>query len=192
MQPNVYIIAGSNGAGKTTFAREFLPKFADCKNFINADLLAQGMSPFSPDSAAARAGRLMFSEIEHFASRGIDFAFETTLSGRTHLNLIDELKKRQYEIHFFYLWVPSAEIALSRVRDRVSAGGHDIPETVIRRRFDRSIRNFFTLYRELAESWTLFNNSGKSPRIVAFEKKGKLRKIDVELFDRLIGLYGIK
>ena len=124
----LYIIAGPNGVGKTTFARTFLPKYADCKNFINADLIAQGMSPFSPESAAVRAGRLMLSEISFFAERRATFAFETTLSGRSYLRLIRQLKKQGYEVHFFFLWVKSVDVALSRVRERVLKGGHDVPE----------------------------------------------------------------
>src|SRR6202140_3136214 len=116
--PNAYIIAGPNGAGKTTFAREFLPHYADCKNFINADLIAQGVSPFSPETAAVRAGRLMLNEIDEFARRGVDFGFETTLSGRAHMNLIRHLKHRGYGVNIFYLWVPSVDLALSRVRER--------------------------------------------------------------------------
>jgi predicted ABC-type ATPase len=100
MSPSAYIIAGPNGAGKTTFAREFLPNYADCRNFVNADLIAQGMSPFSPETAALRAGRLMLEEINLFMRRGADFGFETTLSGRGHLNLVRQLKKRAYGIHF--------------------------------------------------------------------------------------------
>ena len=186
MRPNVYIIAGPNGAGKTTFAREFLPSYAECKNFVNADLIAQGMSPFSPETAAVRAGRLMLQEIDHLARRGVDFGFETTLSGRAHLNLIRHLKRRRYGVNFFYLWLPSVEVALSRVRERVSGGGHNIAEHVVRRRFERSIRNFLVLYRALADSWILFNNSDKLPSIIAFEKESKLSKIDAGLFDRLI------
>lgn len=116
MSPSVYIIAGPNGAGKTTFAREFLPNYADCKNFINADLIAQGVSPFSPEAAAFRAGRLMLEEIDLYANRGESFGFETTLSGRSHLRLIRNLKKRGYELHIFFLWVPTVDLALTRVR----------------------------------------------------------------------------
>jgi predicted ABC-type ATPase len=190
VRPNVYIIAGPNGAGKTTFAREFLPYYAECKNFVNADLIAQGVSPFSPETAEVRAGRLMLEEIDLLARRSIDFGFETTPSGRAHLNLIRSLMQRQYKVNIFYLWLPNAEVALSRVRERVSGGGHDIPEHVVRRRFDRSMRNFLALYRMLADSWTLFNNSGKLSSVIAFEKESKLRKIDAELFDRLIHSYG--
>jgi predicted ABC-type ATPase len=128
MSPSVYIIAG-----------EFLPNYADCRNFVNADLIAQGVPPFAPEAAAIRAGRLMLEEIDILAGHGADFGFETTLSGRGHLHLIRRLQKQGYGIHFFYLGVPSVELALSRIRERVRRGGHDIPETVVRRRFERSI-----------------------------------------------------
>jgi predicted ABC-type ATPase len=150
VRPNVYIIAGPNGAGKTTFAREFLPHYADCKNFINADLIAQGISPFSPEVAAFQAGRLLLLEINRFGKRGNDFGFETTLSGRSQMNSIRQLKNRGYAVHFFYLWVSQIELTLDRVRGRVLRGGHDVPEAVMRRRFERSIRNFLTTYRTLA------------------------------------------
>lgn len=124
----LYIIAGPNGAGKTTFAREFLPNYADCKNFVNADLIAQGMAPFSPETAALRAGRAMLHEIRSFAERRVSFAFETTLSGRSYLTLLRRLKAEGYDIHFFFLWLKSVDLALSRVKERVSRGGHDVPE----------------------------------------------------------------
>ena len=190
MSPSVYIIAGPNGAGKTTFAREFLPNYADCKNFINADLIAQGVSPFSPEAAAFRAGRLMLEEIDLYANRGESFGFETTLSGRSHLRLIRNLKKRGYELHIFFLWVPTVDLALTRVRARVSEGGHDVPEVVVRRRFDRSIRNFLLHYRPLGDSWTLFDNAGATPAVIAFEKQGSLRIMNREHYDTLIGRYG--
>lgn len=142
MSPTVYIIAGPNGAGKTTFAREFLPKYADCKTFINADLIAQSVSPLSPEEVAFSAGRLMIEEINSCVKRGETFGFETTLSGRSYMALIRHLKKRAYEVHFFFLWIPTVRLALTRVRTRVLEGGHDVPESVVRRRFDRSIRNF--------------------------------------------------
>ena len=106
----LYIIAGPNGAGKTTFAREFLPNYAGCNNFVNADLIAQGMAPFSPESAAMRAGRTMLEEIRSFAKRRVSFAFETTLSGRSHLTLLRKLKAEGYDIHFFFLWLKSADL----------------------------------------------------------------------------------
>ncbi|MBZ5511518.1 MAG: Zeta toxin family protein [Acidobacteriia bacterium] len=189
MSFNVYIIAGPNGAGKTTFAREFLPLYANCRNFVNADLIAEGVSPFSPEAAAFRAGRLMLGEIELLATRSVDLGFETTLSGRTHLNLIRDLKKRRYAAHLFFLWVPTVELALSRVRGRVMKGGHDVPAAVVRRRFERSMRNFFQHYRVLADSWILFDNSGAAPDIIALEKRGKLRIMRKELYRDLISRY---
>jgi predicted ABC-type ATPase len=134
----------------------------------------------------------MLEEIMHLAERGANFGFETTLSGRTHLNLVSRLKKRRYVVHFFYLWAPSVEIALSRVRERVSGGGHDIPEPIVRRRFERSIDNFVCHYRKLADSWILFNNSTKYPTTIAFDKESELHKIDAELFDRIVAKYGKK
>ncbi len=190
MSPSVYVIAGPNGAGKTTFAREFLPNYVDCRNFINADLIAQGVSPFSPEAAAFRAGRLMLDEIELYARRSESFGFETTLSGRSYVGLIRHLKKRGYEVHFFYVWVPTVELALTRVRARVLEGGHDVPEVVVRRRFERSIRNFLLRYRLLGDSWTLFDNAGATPAVIAFEKRGSLRIMNRELYDTLIARYG--
>jgi len=110
----IFTSSGPNGAGKTTFAQNFLPKYADCKNFINADLIAAGISPFSPEAAAVRAGRLMLSEIKFYGQRRLPFAFETTLSGRSYLRFIQQLKNQGYKLHFFFLWVGAAEVALSR------------------------------------------------------------------------------
>ncbi len=171
MSPNLYVIAGPNGAGKTTFAEEFLPRYAKCKNFINADLIAQGVAPFAPEAAAFRAGRLMLAEINFHVERHDDFGFETTLAGRSYLALIRRLKKLGYRVHFFFLTVPSIDFALTRIRGRVAEGGHDVPPTVVRRRFDRSIQNFFADYRPLADSLILFDNSGATPVAVAFEKE---------------------
>lgn len=192
MKPNVYIIAGPNGVGKTTFAREFLPLYADCKNFINADLIAQGVSPFSPESASIRAGRLMLAEIDRFGKRRIDFGFETTLSGRTHLNSIRLLRTWGYAVHFFYLWAPDIELTLDRVHGRVLRGGHKVPEAVIRRRFARSIGNFLQQYRKLGDSWMLFNNSREKPEIIASMKGDKLSIIAAQEYEGLSGRYGEK
>lgn len=189
MNPNAYIIAGPNGAGKTTFAREFLPNYANCKIFVNADLIAQGLAPFSPENAAFRAGRLMLEEIEFHADKGADFGFETTLSGKGHLQVVRRLKRRRYEVHIFYLWVPSAELALSRVKERVLRGGHNIPEAVVRRRFERSIRNFLGEYRLLADSWTLYDNTGETPVIIASEEHGHLQLVETKRYNQLVERY---
>ena len=190
MEPNVYIIAGPNGVGKTTFAREFLPNYADCLNFINADLIAAGMAPFSPETAALRAGRFMLQEIDNMAQQRVDFGVETTLAGKSNLRLIRRLKDSGYRVHFFFLWISGVDLALSRIRDRVSEGGHDVPEIDARRRFDRSIRNFFTLYRPLADSWTLVENSAKEPSVIALEENGLLRIMDSDVYKALFAQYG--
>lgn len=122
---NCYIIAGPNGAGKTTFAMEFLPLYANCRNFINADLIARGLSPFDPNAALFRAGRTLLERIAEFTEARTDFAFETTLSGRAYVPLLRRVKKAGFRLHLFYLWIPSAELALLRIRDRVESGGHN-------------------------------------------------------------------
>jgi predicted ABC-type ATPase len=187
---DLYIIAGPNGVGKTTFAREFLPNYADCQNFVNADLIAQAMAPFSPETAAIRAGRMMLSEIQRLAKSRVSFAFETTLSGRGHMVLLRKLRAKGYKIHVFFLWVKTVDLALSRVRERVSRGGHDVPELVVRRRFDRSTRNFLSYYRQLADSWMLFDNSGESPLVVALEEGKDVRIMDKSLYSTLVRRYG--
>jgi len=183
--PNLYIIAGPNGAGKTTFAKEFLPHYAKCENFVNADLIAQGLSPFSPAAAGLKAGRLLLKQIREFAERRADFAFETTLAGKTYVALLRRLKQQDYTIHLFFLWIPSVELAAARIKDRVAEGGHDVPITDVRRRFGRSVENFFRVYRPLLDAWTLFDNSTTRPSLIAEEKGGKLAIVDATLFAKI-------
>lgn len=169
---NVYVVAGPNGAGKTTFAREFLPNYAHCPNFVNADLIAQGLSPFQPQAAAIKAGKLVLKNIDEFAAAGVDFGFETTLSGRTHLNLFRKLAAKGYKIHLFFLWVPAPGLSLMRVKNRVSDGGHDVPAEDVLRRFGRSLNNFFRTYKDEVDTWMLFDNSGFKPVLAAKRKNG--------------------
>lgn len=164
---HIIIIAGPNGAGKTTFAREFLPQEADCPAFINADLIAQGVSPFRPEAAAVRAGRIMLDMIVDSVRRGENFALETTLSGRTYARMIPDWKNAGYRVAIFFLELPSVELAIERVGDRVAQGGHDIPEAVIRRRFAAGKRNFFGLYQPLADAWRHYDNAGDHPILLA-------------------------
>ena len=190
MSPRIYIVAGPNGAGKSTFAREFLPLYADCRNFINADLIAQGIAPFSPEGAAFRAGRLMLSEIRRAASQRADFGFETTLAGRGYLEMFRSLRHFGYELHAFFLWVTNVEVTLNRIKARVSAGGHDVPEAIVRRRFKRSTRNFILDYRPLSNSWILFDNSGAAPEMVALRESGETRIIRTGLYDEIVSRCG--
>lgn len=183
--PNLYIIAGPNGAGKTTFAHEFLPHYANCKQFVNADLIANGLSPFSPETAALRAGRLLLEQIHLLTAQKKEFGFETTLAGVTHVALLRRLKASGYMIHLFFLWLPNVELALARIADRVRRGGHNIPEKVVRRRFHKGIRNLFTLYRPILDSWILFDNTASVPRIIAKEEVGELCVVNKDLFAKV-------
>lgn len=124
---NVYIIAGPNGSGKTTFANKFLPNYAVCQNFVNADLIAQGLSPFSPRVFAIKAGRIVLEQINGFAERGVDFGFETTLSGKSYANLLKKLKVKGFKLHLFFLWIPNSQLAIARIKERVLSGGHAVP-----------------------------------------------------------------
>ena len=163
----VLIIAGPNGAGKTTFATEFLPNEANCPIFINADLIASGLSPFRPELVAIRAAKLMLNEIHEHVRRGDSFAFETTLSGRGYARWIPRWQKQGYRVKLFFLRLPTPEAAISRVKKRVLEGGHDVPESVIRRRFLAGWRNFESIYRGLVDEWVVFDNSGRFPVLLA-------------------------
>ena len=183
---NVYIIAGPNGSGKTTFAKEYLPDYAKCQNFVNADLIAQGLSPFSPRSAAIRAGRLVLEQIHRLADKGVDFAFETTLSGKSYLPFLDELKKKGYAISIFFLWIPNPELAVDRIKDRVAAGGHDVPAIDVKRRFHRGLYNFVNYYKPLADTWFLFDNADALPKLIARRKGGHTDIVDNEAFEKIV------
>lgn len=163
----ILIIAGPNGAGKTTFAMEYLPNEANCPIFVNADLIAAGLSPFRPGRAALRAGRLMLKEIRHHAKTGRSFAFETTLSGRGYTRWIPQWQADGYRVKLLFLRLPNPEIAIRRVAQRVAEGGHDVPEPVVRRRFDAGWRNFNQTYRHLVDDWFVYDNSGPDPVLLA-------------------------
>jgi predicted ABC-type ATPase len=163
MSGKVIIIAGPNGAGKTTFARSFLPAEANVPRFINADLIAAGLAPLRPETAAIKAGRLMLEEIDLCANGGEDFAFETTLSGLNYLRRIEQWRARGYRVSLFFLSLPNAEMAIARVASRVRQGGHDIPEPVIRRRFESGLDNFHRRYKLAVDDWALYDNAGAEP-----------------------------
>jgi len=182
---NCYIIAGPNGAGKTTFATEFLPLYANCRNFINPDLLARAYSPFDPDAGMLRAGRTVLERIAEFTKAKTDFAFETTLSGRSYVPLLRKVRTAGFRLHLFYLWIPSPELALLRIRDRVESGGHNVPERDVRRRFGRTLRNLFSLYRPLLDTLHFFDNSSDAPRLIFKEESSALTINDAALYERL-------
>ena len=183
--PNLYIVAGPNGSGKTTFARRFLPEYARCLEFINADYIAGGLSPFAPEKAAVEAGKIMLRRFKELAARKRDFGFETTLAGATLVRQIEILKSQGYRIHTFYLWVASPELALQRIADRVRNGGHDVPEAVVRRRLDKSLRNLLRLYLPLADTWIIFDNSFELPLMVAYWDSVKLNIVNPEAYAAL-------
>jgi len=185
MALNLYIVAGPNGAGKTTFAKEFLPNYAECLEFVNADLIAGGLSPFYPERAAIRAGRLMLEQIRLLASQDRDFGFETTLAGKSYVRFLTNLKAQGYRIHLYFLWIKNVDIAIERIADRVRRGGHSVPEDVVRRRFNRGIPNFFNLYRPLLDFWVIFDNSTENPVMIAYEEDGDLKIIDPALLSKL-------
>jgi len=163
MIKKILIIAGPNGAGKTTFAREFLPNEADCPVFVNADLIAAGISPFDPERAAFRAGRIMLEQIHAFSKKGESFAFETTLSGKSYLRMIRNWQQHDYIVKLFFLSLSTPEFAMARVRQRVVEGGHHIPDDVVRRRFYAGMCNFEDKYKAVVDEWSLFDNSGELP-----------------------------
>jgi predicted ABC-type ATPase len=159
----ILIIAGPNGAGKTTFAREFLPTDADCPTFINADLIAAGLAPFSPETVAVRAGRLMLEEIARHAHSNANFAFETTLAGRGYARSIRQWQQAGYRVKLIFLSLNHPDEAVARVAERVRQGGHHVPEETIRRRFKLGLANFHQLCSPLVNAWALYDNSGLEP-----------------------------
>jgi predicted ABC-type ATPase len=165
-EKRIVIIAGPNVAGKTTFAREFLPHEAGCPDFINVDLIAAGLSPFEPQRAALRAGRLMLKEIFRRVGLGESFAFETTLAGLNYARHIPHWRAVGYHVKLIFLSLPAADLAIGRVKARVAQGGHAVAEDVVRRRFEAGLRNFETGYRQLVDSWTLYDNVDETPRLV--------------------------
>jgi predicted ABC-type ATPase len=192
LNKNVYIIAGPNGSGKTTFAKKFLPNYVNCPHFVNADLIAQGLSPFSPRLVAIKAGKLVLEQIREFADKNVDFAFETTLAGKSYLSFLNELKKNSYSVRLFFLWIPNVDIALARIKERVAEGGHDVPEQDVKRRFHRGLYNLFKLYRPILDSWMLFDNSSANPTLIAEEKEGKIKVAKRELWNDILKGIGVK
>lgn len=170
--PSVVMIGGPNGAGKSTAARSLLRDTLAVTEFVNADVIARGLSGFRPDGSAVTAGRVMLERLRSLAQQRIDFAFETTMASRSFAPWLEELAGRGYQIHLVFLWLPTPELAVQRVRERVRSGGHDVPEETIRRRFGRGIRNFLDLYRPLARSWRVYDNSADTGTVLIASGRG--------------------
>ena len=184
--PNLYVIAGCNGAGKTTTSYVMLPNLLDCKEFVNADEIAKGLSPFQPEKAAIQAGRIMLMRVKEMMRQGQDFAIETTLATKSYAGFIREAQKEGYFVTLLYFWLDSPELAIRRVETRVRSGGHDIPEEVIRRRYYAGKKNLFELYTPISDYWILIDNStipfelvaeGKREQTVCVHNSDKLNEI---------------
>ena len=186
MTPNLYIISGCNGAGKTTASFTLLPEILYCDTFINADEIAKGLSPFNPEKARIAAGKIMLELLQKNVTKKVDFAFETTLATKGLLNTVKAAKRNGYNITLLYFWLDSPELAIQRVSSRVSQGGHDIPVDTIRRRYYSGIKNFFTIYMVEADFWMIINNSGQISEIIAEGTGGQIDKIsNIRIFDQI-------
>ena len=175
--PKLFIIAGPNGAGKTTASFTLLPQILDCREFVNADEIARGVSPFNPESVAFEAGRIMLQRIQQLISNNQTFAFETTLTTRSYVSLVKRCSEVDYEINLIFLWLNSVELAVERVRTRVAKGGHNIPEDVIIRRYSKGLWNFINLFMPICDKWVMADNSLSAPAIIANGSKANVETI---------------
>ena len=190
--PNLYIVAGPNGAGKTTYVRRFLPQEMRCREFVNADLIAAGLSPFAPDKVAFEAGRIMLKRLRELFERREDFSFETTLSSYGYTHLLREMKSAGYRIRLDYLWIPDLAITRARVKQRVKKGGHDIPDDVQLRRFGKGLRLLSGQYRPLVNEWRLYDNTGTNPHLVVEEVDGLMRVLDASKLAMIEALHSLR
>lgn len=189
-EKNLYIIAGCNGAGKTTASFTILPEILDCKEFVNADEIAKGLSPFQPEKVSFEAGRIMLHRIDELLNQGESFAFETTLSTRSYKNKIAEAKIKNYNITLLFFWLKNPELAKERVKTRVIEGGHNIPEDVIVRRYYKGINNLFEIYLPLVDQALIFDNSeGKHNLIAEITLSNELNILDEDKFNELKSNY---
>ncbi|MDX9783090.1 MAG: zeta toxin family protein [Bacteroidales bacterium] len=175
--PKLYIISGCNGAGKTTASYTILPEMLDCKEFVNADEIARGISPFKPESVSIQAGKIMIERINNLMANGTDFAIETTLATRIYAKIIKYAQERGYRVTLLFFWLSMPNLAVERVKMRVASGGHNIEEKTIRRRYDIGIKNLFSLYIPLCEYWMIINNSTIPQELIAEGGKSMEPKI---------------
>ena len=175
--PKLYIISGCNGAGKTTASYTILPEMLACREFVNADEIARGLSPFKPESMSIQAGKIMIERISNLISNGTDFAIETTLATKMYTKVIRYAQERGYKVTLLFFWLSVPNLAVERVKMRVASGGHNIEEKTIRRRYDIGIKNLFSLYIPLFEYWMIINNSTLPPELIAEGGKNQEQKI---------------
>lgn len=179
LRPQVIVIAGPNGAGKSTTAPALVRDLFGVVEFVNADLIAQGLSAFDTEAVAFQAGKVMLRRLHQLASQQKDFAFETTLSTRSYAPWLADMEERGYEVNLVFLWLPSPAVAIARVAERVRLGGHNVPEAVVRRRYARGLANFFHLYLPIVSRWWFFDNSpAEGPRLLASGKRSRLPDVE--------------
>ena len=185
-KPTCYVIAGPNGAGKTTFALKYLPEIVGCRNFVNADMIAYGISPLDSLAGQYEAGRLFLKEISKNIDKKIDFAFETTLAGRSQINLLQKLKEDHWRIVLFFLWIPDADFSRDRVRQRVQEGGHDISDNVIYRRYPRVMYNLINLYVPICDKVSFYDNSSPEPVLVYEQDKNGSIILNRDIYQKIL------
>lgn len=185
MLKQIYIIAGCNGAGKTTASFTILPEILNCKEFVNADEIAKGLSPFQPEKVAVQAGRLMLNRIKELLNEGINFAFETTLATRSYRNTVLSAQKKNYHVTLLFFWLKDVTMAKKRVLSRVKEGGHYIDSHVIERRYTKGIQNLFKIYLPIVNSALIFDNSDDEPHLIAESNQKQLKIIDYPKFNNL-------
>lgn len=187
--PELLIIAGPNGAGKTTFVNTFLPEYTNVREFVNADLIAKGISPFEPEGALIEAGKTLLTRVNQLIEAKTSFAFETTLSGKGYINLIRRAKENGYFIKLYFIYLNSTELSIKRIQDRVLKGGHNVPKEITIRRYTRSLANFFHLYQPLADEWQFFDNSSSIYRPLALFREEETIEIDFPLYQKIKRTY---
>ncbi len=185
-KPTCYVIAGPNGAGKTTFALKYLPEIAGCSNFVNADLIAYGISPLNTLAVQYDAGRVFLNEVHKNIGKGIDFSFETTLAGRSYINLLKKLRQKDWQIVLFFLWIPDADFSRDRVRQRVRDGGHDIPDEAIYRRYPRIMYNLINVYLPLFDKVSCYDNSNPGPELVFEHDINGNSIVNRDIYERIL------
>ena len=184
-EKNLYIISGCNGAGKTTASYSVLPKLLDCKQFVNADEIAKGLSPFCPESVAIQAGKLMLLRIDELLEANETFSIETTLATKSYANLVRRAQEKGYSVTLLYFWLNSPELAVKRVARRVSEGGHNIPQDVIYRRYEKGIKNLTKIFIPIVDSWIVIDNSIEPREVLAEGCKDECNIYDIEKFEHI-------